>query len=111
MKRFIAGVAAGGALFCLLPSALAAAGHDHGAAAATADTTLSEGTVKRIDKAAGLVTLVHGPIANLQMPGMTMPFRVADPAWLTRLKAGDKVRFRAEEKDGGLVIVRIEVAK
>ncbi len=110
MKRFIAGVAAGGALFCLLPSALAAAGHDHGAAT-SADATLSEGTVKRIDTSAGLVTLVHGPIANLQMPGMTMPFRVADHAWLTRLKAGDKVRFRAEEKDGGLVIVRIEVAK
>lgn len=109
MKRLIAAVAAGGALFCLLPSAVAA-GHDHGAAA-SADTALADGTVKRIDKAAGLVTLAHGPIANLQMPGMTMPFRVADPAWLGRFKAGDKVRFRVEEKDGGLVIVRIEVAK
>lgn len=110
MKRFIAGVAAGGALFCVLPAASAASGHDHGAAA-TATTAQSEGLVKRIDKAAGLVTLTHGPIANLQMPGMTMPFRLADPKWIDRLKAGDKVRFRVEEKDGGLVIVRIEVVK
>lgn len=113
MKRLIAGAAAGVALFFILPAAVAASGHDHhGAAAAPAGAAaLSEGVVKRIDKAAGLLTLAHGPIANLQMPAMTMPFRVADPAWLGRFKAGDKVRFRVEEKDGGLVIVRIEVAK
>lgn len=112
MKRFITGIAAGAALFTVQPFALAASGHDHGGDHTAAQSqALSEGVVKRIDKAASRVTLSHGPIANLNMPGMTMPFRLADPKALDRLKEGDKVRFRAEEKDGGLVIVRIEVVK
>lgn len=112
MKRFVVGIVAGATLFTVQPFALAASGHDHGSAhAAAQNQALSEGIVKRIDKAAGRVTLTHGPIANLNMPGMTMPFRLVDPKGLDRLKEGDKVRFRAEEMDGGLVIVRIEVMK
>lgn len=72
---------------------------------------LSEGTVKKIDKAAGRVTLAHGPLANLNMPGMTMPFAVRDAAWLNKLKPGQKIRFRAEEGENGYVVVLIEPVK
>jgi Cu/Ag efflux protein CusF len=78
---------------------------------AATDAALSEGTVKKIDKAGGNVTLAHGPIANLGMPPMTMMFKVKDPAMLKKLKEGDKVRFRAEETGGAYVVVRIEPAK
>jgi len=72
---------------------------------------LSEATVKKVDKTAGLVTLAHGPIANLGMPPMTMMFKAKEPAMLKQVKAGDKVRFRAEETGGAYVVVRIEPAK
>lgn len=87
------------------------AGHHGVAAAPAAEAQLSEGTVKKVDKAAGKVTLAHGPLANLNMPGMTMPFAVKDAAWLNQLKAGDKIRFVAESVGGTLTVVRYEPAK
>ena len=81
------------------------------AAAADAGAPPStEGEVRKVDKAAGKITLKHGPITNLDMPGMTMIFRVSDPALLDKVKAGDKVRFTAEKVDGALTIVRMEAA-
>lgn len=80
-------------------------------AIAQAADALSEGTVKKVDKAAGRVTLAHGPLANLNMPGMTMPFAVRDAAWLDKLKPGQKIRFRAEEGKDSYVVVLIEPAK
>lgn len=47
-------------------------------------TKMVDGQVKKIDKAAGKVTLAHGPLANLGMDihPMTMVFRVKDATWL-----------------------------
>ncbi len=78
----------------------------HPSAAATTD--LSEGEVLRWDAASAKVTLRHGPIRNLDMPPMTMVFRVTDPAQATQVKAGAKVRFRAEQQAGAYVVTRIE---
>jgi Cu/Ag efflux protein CusF len=101
--------AAAAALVQLSPAAVAADPAGHAAhAAQPAPAALSEGTVKSIDKAAGRVVLAHGPLANLGMPGMTMPFAVKDPAWLDKLKPGEKIRFRAEETAGGYAVVQIE---
>lgn len=75
-------------------------------AAATAD--LSEGEVVRWDAASAKVTLRHGPIRNLDMPPMTMVFRITDPAQAAQVKAGAKVRFRAEQQAGAYVVTRIE---
>jgi len=72
---------------------------------------LAEGTVKKIDAAGQRVMLAHGPIANLNMPPMTMMFKVKEAAMLKSLKDGDKVRFRVEDISGDYVIVRIEAAK
>lgn len=75
-------------------------------AAATAD-----GEVRKIDKAQGKVTLKHGPIANLEMPPMTMVFKVADPKMLDSLKDGDKVRFSADRLNGAITVTAIEAVR
>lgn len=54
------------------------------------------------------MTLRHGPIVNLEMPGMTMVFRTAASKMLDTLKEGDKVRFSAERVNGAIAVTRIE---
>jgi Cu/Ag efflux protein CusF len=71
--------------------------------------TLSEGVVRRIDAANGKITLRHGPLVNLDMPPMTMVFRAQPPELLNAVKVGDKVRFRAEDNNGDLVVTKIQV--
>lgn len=78
-------------------------------AASSAD--MVDGEVRKIDKSAGKITLKHSDIKNLDMPGMTMVFRVKDPAALDSLKVGDKVRFHAEKAEGAIVVTEIEAAK
>lgn len=69
----------------------------------------SEGVVKKIDLAAGKVTLAHGPLLNLNMAAMTMSFLVKDRQQLERLKVGDKVSFVAEEVNGRLTASALQV--
>lgn len=77
-----------------------------------AQPTLSaDGEVRKIDKEQGKVTLKHGPIVNLDMPAMTMVFKVADPKVLDAIKEGDKVRFAADRVNGAITLTDIEVAK
>jgi Cu/Ag efflux protein CusF len=45
------------------------------------------------------------------MPPMTMVFRVKDAAMLEGLAEGSRIRFRAEEADGGYVVTRLQKAK
>jgi Cu/Ag efflux protein CusF len=71
---------------------------------------LADGEVRKIDKDAGKLTLKHGPIASLEMPGMTMVFKVADPKMLEALKEGDKIRFAADRVNGAMTVTAIELA-
>ncbi len=79
-------------------------------ARAVTDADLSAATVRKVDVTGGRITLQHGYLANLDMPPMTMVFRVADPAWLSRLQPGDAIRFAAERIDGAFTVVRLEFA-
>ncbi|MCM8596436.1 copper-binding protein [Accumulibacter sp.] len=80
---------------------------DHSAQRGSAATgSLVDGEVRKVDKAAGKVTIAHGPLPNLNMPAMTMAFRVSNAAWLEQLKAGDRIRFAAEDVNGVLTVVR-----
>jgi Cu(I)/Ag(I) efflux system protein CusF len=79
-------------------------------AAAFAQTT-TDGEVRRIDKQQGKVTLRHGPIANLDMPAMTMVFKVSDAKMLDTIKEGDKVKFTADKVNGAITVTSIEAAK
>ena len=79
------------------------------AQASAADMT--EGEIRKVDKDTKKITIKHGEIKNLDMPGMTMLFQVKDPAMLDMVKPGDKVKFRAEKAGGGIVVTEIQVAK
>ncbi len=96
--------------------------HDHATpppagsapAAATASGAANAGEmtdaeVRRVDKGAGKLTLRHGEIKHLDMPPMTMVFQVQDPALLDKVKAGDKIKFRAEKAASGYVVTALEV--
>ncbi|MGE5470425.1 MAG: copper-binding protein [Bacteroidota bacterium] len=84
---------------------------DHGAMhAPAAEVPLSDGVVKKVDKAAGKLTVTHGPLPN-GMPAMTMAFRVKDAAWLDSVKEGQKIRFAVATLNGMMTIVRLETAK
>ena len=79
---------------------------------AFAQDAMVRGEVKKIDQAAGKITLKHGPIKSLDMDeGMTMVFRVQDPAMLKQVKAGDKVQFEAASVDGKITVTKIQKAK
>ena len=73
--------------------------------------TMTDGEVRRIDKEQGKVTLRHGPIANLEMPAMTMVFKVSDPKMLDTIREGDKVKFTAAKVNGSITVTSIEAAK
>lgn len=71
-----------------------------------------DGEVKKVDEAAGKITLKHGPIKSLDMDEpMTMVFRVKDPAMLKQVKVGDKVQFEAEKAPAGITITKMQKAK
>ena len=115
MKRFVTTTLI--ATLGLAAPAIALAQADHAAhhggasAPAAADTKLADGTVKKIDKSAGKLTIAHGPLEALGMPPMTMAFGVADKAWLNKLKPGDRIRFAAEMKGGNAIVSRYELVK
>jgi Cu/Ag efflux protein CusF len=71
----------------------------------------TEGEVRKVDAAQQKITLKHGEIKNLDMPPMNMVFQVLDPAMLSQVKAGDKVRFTADKIGGAYVVTSIEVVK
>ena len=76
-------------------------------APALASNHLVKGEVVKVDKAAGKVTLKHGPIKKLDMGSMTMVFRVADPAMLDKMKAGDRIEFEADRVNGAITVTKL----
>lgn len=78
-------------------------------AATTAD--MADGEVRKVDKENKKITLKHGVIKSLDMPGMTMVFGVKDSAVLDTLKVGDKVKFKAEQTGTAIVVTDIQPSK
>lgn len=103
-----------GTAWAQAPAAAASDSHSNHHTEATATPTpqadLSEGEITRWDPRTLRLTLKHGEIKNLEMPPMTMVFRVADASVVGDLKPGDKVRFRAEQVSGAYHVQRIEKA-
>ena len=100
MKRLVTMVLA---LVLTLPAWADEAHHKTGA--------LTSGEVRKIDADARKITIKHGPIQNLDMPAMTMVFQVKDATLLSQVKAGDMVRFRAEQIGDALTVTKIEKAR
>ncbi len=69
------------------------------------------GEVTKVDRAQQKIGLKHDEIKNLDMPAMSMVFRVKDPAMLDAVKVGDKVRFDADKVNGQYTLIRISPAK
>ncbi len=69
-----------------------------------------DGEVTKIDKAQSRITLRHGEIKNLEMPAMTMVFRVREAKLLDSVTVGDKVRFNVEKIDGYYTVTTLDKA-
>lgn len=79
---------------------------DSGSPAAS-DDRYTQGAIRKVDAVQGKLTIKHGDIRNLGMPGMTMVFTLKDKALLQGLKVGDNVAFVARMENGALMITEI----
>lgn len=72
---------------------------------------LVRGEVTKIDRPAARITLRHQEIKHLDMPPMTMVFRVRDPKLLDGVAVGDRVRFSADKVDGSYTVTGLAKAE
>ena len=79
---------------------------------AVAQSELIDGQVTKVDQSAGKITIKHGPLKRLGMEsGMTMVYKAQDPAMLKAVKAGNKIKFDAEQVNGQYTVTKIEMAR
>ncbi len=64
------------------------------------------GEIRRLDASNGKITIKHGPISELDLPAITLVYRI-DVALLVGLQPGDKVKFTARRMDGQYVVIKI----
>jgi Cu(I)/Ag(I) efflux system protein CusF len=76
------------------------------AQAAEKATGEAEGVIKGVDASERKVLITHGPISgSLQMPSMTMSFRVASGVDLSGLAPGAKVKFTVSRDEKNLYVI------
>lgn len=112
MKRnYIAALTVSLLAAAILPTSVAAqsAAPEEKATVQMADMAIGE--VKKIDKDAGKITLKHGDLKHLDMPGMTMVFTVKDKSLLDKVQPGDKVKFHAISENGKLMVIDLNLLK
>jgi Cu/Ag efflux protein CusF len=80
----------------------------HAGAPTKAAIEMSDAEVRKIDKENKKITLKHGVIKNLDMPGMTMVFQVKDTSLLDNIKAGDKIKFTADNVNGAITVLSVQ---
>jgi len=68
----------------------------------------TSGEIKKVDTAQKKITIKHGELKNLDMPGMTMVFAAGDDAMLTKVKPGQKIQFTADRVNGKLTVTAIK---
>jgi Cu(I)/Ag(I) efflux system membrane fusion protein len=69
---------------------------------------LHEADARIVDFSDKEIILAHGPFKTLSMPGMTMPFALANPELVKGFKEGDRVHVGVRETDDGLVVERMQ---
>lgn len=87
---------------------VAAAASSIALAGAVAAQEYTAGEITKIDAAQKKITIKHGELKNLGMPGMTMVFAAGDDAMLTKVKAGQKIQFTADKVNGRLTVTSIK---
>lgn len=112
MKRIAAAL-----LLCVF-SAIAAAqsggmkgmdmkGMDKGAS--NSETThQAAGTVRSVDAAKGTISLVHGPVASMNWPAMTMTFKAKDKKMVEAVKPGQKIEIDFHQQGRDYVITKVK---
>ena len=84
---------------------------DHAKMGMAAAPDMTDGEVRKIDKDAGKITIKHGDIKHMDMPGMTMVFTAKDKSLLGKVKPGDKVKFMVDNEGGKMVVTDIHPAQ
>lgn len=79
-----------------------------GSAAGAFAQEFTKGVVNKVDAKAQKVTIKHEDLKNLDMPAMTMVFRVDDQALFAKLKEGSNVEFVAERVNGKLTVTQVK---
>ena len=77
-------------------------------ATAFAPADMTQGEIRKVDMDNKKITIKHGEIKNLDMPGMTMVFTVRDKDLLATVKPGDKIKFMAVSEGGKLIVTDIQ---
>ncbi|MBD1548786.1 copper-binding protein [Roseibium aggregatum] len=78
------------------------------AATAAFATDYTRGTVKKVDLKGKKVTIIHEELKNLDMPAMTMVFRMADDTMLEKVQEGQEVEFVADRINGNLTVIELK---
>lgn len=70
--------------------------------------TYTKGTVKKVDAAGGKVTIIHEELVDLDMPAMTMVFRLAEPVTIDQFAEGQDIEFVADRVKGKLTVTELK---
>jgi Cu(I)/Ag(I) efflux system protein CusF len=70
-----------------------------------AQTHKASGTVTKVDRAGGKVTIAHGAVQTLKWSAMTMTFAVKDNALFDKLSSGKKVDFEFVQQGRDYLII------
>jgi Cu/Ag efflux protein CusF len=84
---------------------------DQGKMGMAAAPGMTDGEVRKIDKDAGKITIRHGEIKHMDMPGMTMVFTAKDKALLDKTSVGAKIQFMVTNENGQMTVTDIQPAK
>lgn len=82
-----------------------------GTPGAPKQSEMTPGEIQKVDKGANQLTIKHGAIKSLDLPSSTILFTVRDPAILDTVQPGDKVKFKAMNEGGKVVVTEFEVMK
>ena len=92
-------------------SSFAQATMNHNMMDMSSTASMTDGEVKKVDLELGKITIKHGHIQHMDMPGMTMVFAVKDKAVLSNVKPGDKIRFMVVNDGGKMIVTDIQPAR
>ena len=84
---------------------------DHGKMGMVTAPGMTDGEVRKIDKDAGKITIKHGEIKHMDMPGMTMVFVAKDKALLDKTSVGAKIQFMVTNENGQMTVTDIQPVK
>jgi Cu/Ag efflux protein CusF len=67
-----------------------------------------QGELKKIDLEQRKLTIKHKDIPNLDMPGMTMVFKVDEKIDLSKFKVADQILFTVDKVNGAYTVLTLE---